>query len=555
MHAEAQRNESEIVVTIDHQVPVQDPRSEVRASSGGARAPRRSPVTKLVAGLAVGALIVTGCSSSGTDSTDSTTSASTTSAASATSTVKRPAGPAATVTDLTGGKGTLLLSPTKGPDLKAAGYVESEYQVAGTATAYRLADGAKVFPTDGKMDLEEAGTAPYATRIVVRRPSDPAKFSGTVVAEWNNVSGGIDVAPDWTYAADEIIRSGDAWVGVSTQMIGIEGGPVAVSTPVSAMGGAGKGIKNQDPARYGKLHHPGDAYAYDIYTQVARALRANSGATRPLGDLSPERVLAMGESQSAYALTTYYDGVQPLADAFDGFLVHSRGGAALPLGEPGKPTDITAAVTSTDPVKFRTDLDTPVVTVLTETDVAGILAYYPARQPDNDHLRVWEAAGTAHVDTFQLGDEVAKLFECPKPVNSGPGHFFVASGLAHLETWVTSGKAPAHGTPLEVTPDGKDYVRDGLGIAKGGIRTPQVDVPVDVLSGLPTTGPDSSLACFLAGSTTPIPPEKLVTLYPSAKDYLDKYTAATDKAIEAGFVLPADRQAMLDDAQPGRLSG
>ena len=48
----------------------------------------------------------------------------------------------------------------------------------------------------------------------------------------------------------------------------------------------------------------------------------------------------MGESQSAYALTTYVNGVHPLDRVFDGFLVHSRGGAAMPLGEPGPRVDL-----------------------------------------------------------------------------------------------------------------------------------------------------------------------------------------------------------------------
>ena len=70
--------------------------------------------------------------------------------------------------------------------------------------------------------------------------------------------------------------------------------------------------------------------SYDLYTQVGRALRA-SDATNPLADLDVERLLAVGESQSAFALTTYVDGVQPLTNQFDGFLIHSRGGAAAPL--------------------------------------------------------------------------------------------------------------------------------------------------------------------------------------------------------------------------------
>ena len=84
------------------------------------------------------------------------------------------------------------------------------------------------------------------------------------------MSGGLDAAPDYTYLRSEIVRRGYAWVGVSAQLIGIEGGPVAVSVPQAEAAGAGKGIKHIDPARYGDLVHPGDAFSYDIYTQVAR---------------------------------------------------------------------------------------------------------------------------------------------------------------------------------------------------------------------------------------------------------------------------------------------
>ena len=76
---------------------------------------------------------------------------------------------------------------------------------------------------------------------------------------------------------------------------------------------AGKGLKAIDPERYGSLVHPGDAYAYDIYTQVAEpCARRRRGA---LGELDVEQLLAVGESQSAFALTTYVNGVEPLDPA------------------------------------------------------------------------------------------------------------------------------------------------------------------------------------------------------------------------------------------------
>ncbi len=41
--------------------------------------------------------------------------------------------------------------------------------------------------------------------------------------------------------------------------------------------------------------------------------------------------MAVGESQSAFYLTTFVDALQPLTHAYDGFFIHSRGGAGAPL--------------------------------------------------------------------------------------------------------------------------------------------------------------------------------------------------------------------------------
>ena len=47
--------------------------------------------------------------------------------------------------------------------------------------------------------------------------------------------------------------------------------------------------------------------------------------------MRPEHVVAVGESQSAFFLTTYVNAVDPLDRVYDGFLVHSRFGPAAPL--------------------------------------------------------------------------------------------------------------------------------------------------------------------------------------------------------------------------------
>jgi hypothetical protein len=78
-------------------------------------------------------------------------------------------------------------------------------------------------------------TARYKTRLLVYRPSDPKKFNGTVVVEWLNESAGADTAPDWIGDHTELIRQGFAWVGVSAQALGVNGGTgvLGAAGPVS----------------------------------------------------------------------------------------------------------------------------------------------------------------------------------------------------------------------------------------------------------------------------------------------------------------------------------
>jgi len=193
-----------------------------------------------------------------------------------------------------------------------------------------------------------------------------------------------------------------------------------------------------------------------------------------------------------------------------------------------------------------------VMMVQTETDVLGLLGYYPARQPDNDHLRVWEVAGAAHADAVQIGSMASNL-GCSVPVNDGQQVFVLRAALRHLDDWVTSGNAPPHGTPLDVdTSSAKPtYKTDTVGNVTGGVRTPAVDAPTSRLSGIAPA--DESVICILFGSTTPLTADQLHTLYTSKDDYTAKYQAATDAAIAAGFATSDDREQMLQDADPSAI--
>jgi hypothetical protein len=412
-------------------------------------------------------------------------------------------------------------------DLAAAGYVEEEFFAAGTATSY-AADG--TLSVDGRWSVHPDQSAPYQTRLVVRRPADPAAFNGTVVVEWMNVSGGADSDPQFGYFGPEILRDGFAYVDVSAQALGINGGRgIVPGAPPS------KGLKATDPDRYGSLVHPGDQFAFDIFSQVAAAIRS-PGATPVLGPLRARHILATGQSQSAMQLTTYLDAVDPLAHAFDGYLVQSRFNVATAL-QPG------AANTPPAGVKIRDDLGVPVLMYETETDVGPMVNFGPARQPDTGEIRTWEVAGTAHIDGYLSGTSSG----CPNGPNLGPGHYVDDAAIHALAAWVANGLPPATATPLQLdTAQPTTVVRDEHGNAMGGVRTPSVDVPVAALSG--QADPPGSFLCGLVGTTKPFDASTLTSLYHDQAGYLARFRTSLDRAIAGGFILAADRDAYLADA-------
>ena len=449
------------------------------------------------------------------------------------------------------GTPTLLLGNF---DLGALGYSVEEFFVSGEAASYAPAAPMGI---DGRWSVKPAGTAPYITRIVVVRPTDPAKFNGTAVVEWLNVSGGLDAPADWFMAHRELIRSGYAYVGVSAQKVGIEGGPSL---------GADMSLKKTHPERYGQLSHPGDAFAFDIYSQAGRLVR-DAGHSGVLGPLKPKYVLASGESQSAHFMTTYVNAVDPLAKVYDGFLVHSRFNGSAPLDGRsmmgGQPSPDVPQV-----VKFRPDLRVPVLTLITETDLigGGRAGYYPAREPDTDRLRVWEIAGTSHADNYtiqvapidsgtaplaQIAAAYAPMstlmgMKLPGPINAGPQHHYVVeAAFSSLNHWVRTGRPPASTPRLEVeAADHPHLVLDANGLARGGIRSPWVDVPTMRLSGISKGG---NIMSSLFGTSEPFDAATLQRLYPGGRaEYLAHFEVSLDAAIKAGQILPADRREILD---------
>jgi hypothetical protein len=417
------------------------------------------------------------------------------------------------------------------------GYVEEEYFLSGSATSYAPMGE---LGADGRWDVTPADTADYTTRVIVRRPTDG--FNGTVYVEWFNVTSGVDGDPDFGLLYPVVLDERAAYVAVSAQAVAIEGGEGLTLDIEGAPSDVLAPLKVRDPERYGALSHPGDAYSYDIYAQVAQLLR--SGAL--LDGAGAELVVALGESQSAGRLVTFVNAVQPITDAYDGFLVHSRGGGGAPLADdPDQAANFVSGATL-----LRTDVEVPVLQFITETDLIG-LGFLSARQDDTSHIVTWEVAGTAHADASLLAygqlANAAADFDlssiCPD-INDGPQSQVLRAGFAALGAWVRDGVPVPSAPRLEIAEAA--IVRDGDGIALGGIRTPDVDAPIATHSG---ESEADSVICFLFGSTTPFTPERLAELYTDHAAYVAAVTESADAALAARHLLPADRDAFVAEAE------
>jgi hypothetical protein len=388
-------------------------------------------------------------------------------------------------------------------DLAPFGYTQSEYFVSGNA-----ASSTGAIP------------AAYKTRIMVSRPVDPARFNGTVLLDCVNVTAQFENAVDTVEASQSLLREGFAIVWVSAQSAGL------CCTPLTP--------QVWDPVRYGSLHHPGDDYAADMFSQIAKAMRTRLGVD-PLGGLQTQRVLAAGQSQSASKLYSYVNTVQNTTGLIDGFLIHGGGQKT-----------------------FSVPLSVPVLNLLSDREAKN-------DQPTADpNYRLWEVAGTAHSDFWigyqseagqgprtladrppaskadmdailqtagNYGEQVHPLDAvCIAAGATMPMHYATSTAMHDLSEWVRTGTAPANGPRFEFNADGTLAV-DQYQNTLGGIRLPPIDVRVATY----VTNP-----CQLGGITVPFTEAQLRLLYPTFADYFSKMQAATAASLAGGWLLPED---------------
>ena len=426
-------------------------------------------------------------------------------------------------------------------DLAKAGYVEEEFIVSGNANVYDWAP-------DGKLSVK-AANAPYATRILVRRPSDPARFSGTALIELPNTARRADWAMMWGYTEEYLLEHGDAWIVVT-------------------MPGSLGGVKKFNPTRYADLSYanPGacpagangpseieEGLKWDALSQIGAALK-----NKAVPGINPQYLFMTTQGGDIVA---YINAIQESAKVYDGFMIKGPSG-------PGRINSCAPAIPKGDARLLIKDVGVPVISVVQQGEVADALAN---RRPDSDTgkggYRLYEIAGAAHIDKkayvglASVADQNATGIpaqgtpDWPFNVRCTPeiqmsthpllGYMFDMT-LANMDTWVRKGIPAPKAERMNVVQmqEGNGIqsatqnmlVLDQFGNGTGGLRNVYVDVPTAKYF-TTTPGPGT---CRELGYETPFDWPKLESIYGSSANYAAKVNQSVDQMVKGHWLTETD---------------
>ena len=421
-------------------------------------------------------------------------------------------------------------------DLSLVGYVEEEYSVSGLANIYGYVDDGAQSP---EVEVIETDT-PYTTRILVRRPAEPGEFNGTVFLEVLNATAGWDGDPIWQSNFDYMTREGAVWVGVSTK-------PNTVT--FLRDGWASWPLVTRNASRYQSMSMPHFGQVWDMLSQIGLLLKTPGSGDNPLADFDVARIIMVGYSQSAGYQVTYANSIHPNAmtpsgsPVIDGYYIATGGATAKHVTGP---TDTTPESLPVGDMRNFILADAPALRFQTQTEVIGFGAYLVRQsESDNPMMRFYEMAGGSHVDAelnFVGGQALVRDLGlppsfCPDPlIPYNPIIIgFVQSALMDgLDRWIAYGTEPPASRFMDL--DGAQIVLDVHGNAVGGVRPPQIEVPLGTY--LPNnTGPGF---CFLFGGFDPFDDDTLRSLYRNHGRYVNQMARAIKHSEQEGFLLSED---------------
>jgi len=353
-----------------------------------------------------------------------------------------------------------------------------------------------------------AAGAPYATRVIIRRPKDAKSFSGTVIGEAMH-AGGRSLIFEWSRVS--ILTRHHVFAEI-------------VHSPAQI-----QQLKMFNAERYASMSIA-MGQSNEIIAQFGRLMKAGAG---PLAAYAVKRVTLMGTSASSATVRNFLGAHADMrmpdgGPIFDGFLLTSTlGNTPLPI------------------------VDVPVIQMPTQTEVATYAAQGNLyRRPDSDapgnRYRLYEVAGMPHNnsrDNPGFGND-----PCTLPVTDFPAGAFTALGLNYLVEWIAHGKTPPHAPPITV--ENGAIAVDEYGNAKGGVRNVYVDVPI-AANGVLGKGktPQQDRLCQLGGTKVMLPDDRLVTLYKNSAGYQDRVNKRLSALVKEGWFLPEYAGDVRRDAQ------
>jgi len=443
-----------------------------------------------------------------------------------------------------------------GIDLAAHGYLEEEYFVSGTASIYG-------YDPQWNRVLKRANV-PYTTRMILRRPKDPSKFSGNIQFECAHPQ--RSGTSNWNGTKAYIVRHGDAYVNLMcgadlpTRQVPADQQPTAAPWL----------LKWFDAARYAPIDWPADdGVRWDVMAQVGALLKGHSRAN-PLAAYRVERMYAAGWSFTGSLWRTYVNEGFPdqyrMPDGtpiFDGYLYGIsasavRGGYDPINNDENLPLDT--------PRRFTKTIDVPIIEQMSQNEAPTNVGPEPAEgDRAQGGFRLYEVPGLSHGDglgnrdngqTHQLRQR-GYTSQPPTPLNCDlepsdvPMGDLAAAALFNLDAWVRRGIAPPRAPRMTIEASGKTVKADALGNAEGGVRTTQLDVP---LAKYGDYGEESNPACRGASpyariKRVPLTPQQLETLYTGKADYLSKFKAKLDEMVRQRWLLQPEADKELDAAR------
>jgi hypothetical protein len=455
-------------------------------------------------------------------------------------------------------------------DLADHGYVEEEYLVSGKANVYD-------WGADNRAVVRSAD-APYTTRMIVRRPINPARFSGTAVVEPLNPSNLFDLNIGWALSGDQFMRNGDVWVGFTSKPVAVQALNTFDSERYGSLSWANP-LPLSDPRNCTNIQTivdppavrsraTEDGLVWDIFSQIGTWLKSDA-ASNPLasgrGASRVTREYGFGYSQTGSMMVTYINAIQPrvVADEgrpiFDGYFVGVAGGAfigAAPLNQ------CTPVPPLGDLRRSVRNAGVPVIQMMSQSDyLIGIASRQPDGDTPQDRYRHYEMAGAAHAtpdelffsarpqDILAAGREVPPMSCNEGPRSRFPSRIFVDAALQNIDRWSRQGVPAPPGRDILVA-NGQPEL-DEFGNVLGGLRSPFLDVPTSTWFASST----GASFCFIAGHEVPFDQATLDRLYRNQGAYVSAVAHDVDALVAQRYITRLDGQDLIRDAAHTDLRG